>query len=58
MIVVETKMQEIPISCKECELKVLTPGMIMCPVLRDWLEPFEIKNGKLKLDNCPLKIKL
>lgn len=48
-------MSELPTSCKECELKVVAPGMIMCPVLKDWIEPFEYKVGKSKLDNCPLE---
>ena len=48
-------MEKIPISCKECDLRVVAPKMIMCPVLHDWIEPFEFKNGKTKLENCPLE---
>ena len=57
MIIIKTNMTEIPKNCKECEIKVIAPNMIMCPILHDWLEPFEFKNGKTKLDNCPLEDK-
>lgn len=55
-IIIKTKMTEIPKTCKECELRVLAPNMIMCGYLKDWLEPFQYKKGKVKLDNCPLEV--
>lgn len=55
MIIIKTQMKELPNSCKECKLKVIAQGMIMCPVLHDWIEPFEFKGGKVKLENCPLE---
>ena len=57
MIIIKTNMTELPKNCKECEIKVIAPNMIMCPILHDWLEPFEFKKGKTKLDNCPLEEK-
>lgn len=56
MIIIKTKMDKIPISCKECDLRVVAPKMIMCPINHDWLEPFQYKKGKVKLDNCPLEV--
>lgn len=55
MIIIKTNMEKTPTSCKECDLRVVAPKMIMCPVLHDWIEPFEFKNGKVKLENCPLE---
>lgn len=54
MVIIKTNMSKLPTNCKDCELKVAAPGMIMCPVLHDWIEPFEFQNGKVKLDKCPL----
>lgn len=54
-IIVKTKMTEIPASCKECSLSIKGFGNIGCPILRDWLEPFQYRNGQEKLDNCPLE---
>lgn len=55
MIIIKTKMVAIPNSCKECRISVKGFENIGCPVLHDWLEPYEYKNGKVKLDNCPLE---
>ena len=55
MIIIKTKMTEIPTSCKECSISLKSYGNIGCPILRDWLEPFQYKNDKVKLDNCPLE---
>lgn len=55
MIIIKTKMIEIPNSCKECELHTFSLGVLACPVVRDWIEPQEFRNGKKKLDNCPLE---
>lgn len=48
-------MTKIPNSCKECDLRSVAHGIIMCGVVKDWLEPFEFRNGKVKLDSCPLE---
>lgn len=48
-------MNKLPNSCKECDIRVVAHGVIMCGILKDWLEPFEYRNGKTKLDNCPLE---
>lgn len=45
-----------PNSCKDCEISSKAYGNLLCPILHDWLEPFEIRSGKTKLDNCPLEI--
>ena len=55
MIIIKTNMTEIPTSCKECKLSIKGFGAIGCPINRDWLEPFQYKNDKVKLDNCPLE---
>ena len=55
MIIIKTKMTEIPTSRKECSISLKSYGNIGCPILRDWLEPFQYKNDKVKLDNCPLE---
>lgn len=55
MIIIKTKMTEIPKSCKECEVSAKGFGNIMCPILKNWLEPFEIRAGKVKLEGCPLE---
>lgn len=54
-IIIKTEMKDLPNSCKECDLSVKGYGNTMCPFLRDWLEPFEIRSGKTKLDKCPLE---
>ena len=46
---------EIPKSCSECKLSAKCYGTIMCPILKDWIEPFEIEEGKKKLKDCPLE---
>ena len=56
MIIVKTNMTEIPNSCKDCELVVKTFGVYLCPLLKDWIERWQIaEKTKLRLDNCPLK---
>ena len=55
MIVIKTKMTKLPNSCKECDLRVVAHGVMMCPINKDWLETWEYRNGKTKLDNCPLE---
>ena len=55
MIIAKTNMTEIPKSCKECKLVLINYGLVACPILRDWLEPFQYRNGQEKLDNCPLE---
>ena len=55
MIIIKTKMTKIPNSCKECEISSKAYGNVMCGVLKDWIEPYERKSGKVKLDNCPLE---
>lgn len=55
MIVVKTNMLEIPESCNECSLCYKTFGVWLCPLLKNWIEHWEIKAGKKKLDNCPLE---
>lgn len=54
-VIVKTKMTEIPNSCSECKLSAKCYGTIMCPILKDWIEPFEIEEGKKKLKGCPLE---
>lgn len=56
MIAVKTKMSKLPATCKECELHVVALNMIGCPILTDWIEPFQFRRGKTKFDNCPLEI--
>lgn len=48
-------MTKLPKSCKECELRVVALGMIGCRYLGDWIEPFEYRKDKLKLEKCPLE---
>ena len=49
-------MTEIPNSCKECELVVKTFGVYLCPLLKDWIERWQIaEKTKLRPDNCPLE---
>lgn len=55
MIIIKTKMMEIPTSCKECSISLINYGLVACPILRDWLEGWQIKAGKVKQDNCPLE---
>lgn len=54
-IIIKTNMTEIPASCKDCEISLKGFRNIGCPILRDWLEPFQYKNDKVKLDGCPLE---
>ena len=55
MIIIKTNMTEIPNSCKDCVYVVKNYGLLLCPFLRDWLEGWQIKAGKVKQDNCPLE---
>ena len=55
MIIIKTKMKELPKSCKECDLHVFGNGVIMCGVCRDWLTPQEFREGRIKLETCPLE---
>lgn len=55
MIIVKTNMTELPKSCKDCILSVKAYGNVMCAVKKDWLETWEIRSGKVKLDGCPLE---
>ena len=56
MTIVKTNMTEIPNSCKECELVVKTFGVYLCPLLKDWIERWQIaEQNKLKPENCPLE---
>lgn len=55
MIIVKTEMAEIPQSCNDCQISMKGYGLISCPILKDWLEPFEIEEGKKKLKDCPLE---
>lgn len=55
MIIIKTKMNKLPNSCKECDLRSVALGMIGCRYLGDWIEPFEHRNGKTKLEKCPLE---
>lgn len=48
-------MNKLPNSCKECDLRVVAHSVMMCPINKDWLETWEYRNGKTKLDNCPLE---
>lgn len=56
MIIVKTKMTKLPNSCKECELSVRAYGNILCSVAKDWLEPFEYRGDRKKIENCPLEV--
>ena len=55
MIIIKTKMKELPTNCKECELHIFMWGNLGCVVTRDWIETWQWKEGKKKLDNCPLE---
>lgn len=57
MIIIKTNMTKLPNTCKECELRTIGNGVIMCGVKKDWIELWEYKSGKVKLDNCPLEEK-
>lgn len=54
MVIVKTKMSKIPASCKECELVLHKMDVWVCPLLKNWLEQWQIDNGKVKQDDCPL----
>ena len=55
MIVVKTKMTEIPNSCKECQYSYRTFGVVLCPLLKEWLEKWQIAEGQKKIKGCPLE---
>lgn len=54
-IIIKTKMAEMPTNCKECTLHIFMWGVLGCPLCKDWIEPQEFRNGKVKLENCPLE---
>ena len=55
MVVAKTEMNEKPKTCSECKISLSGYGLISCPILKNWLEQWEIEEGKTKLDNCPLE---
>ena len=55
-IIIKTNMEKLPQSCRECELRVVGNGVIMCSVSKNWIELWEYKDGKTKLDECPLEV--
>lgn len=57
MIIAKTTMTEMPKSCKECKLVLINYGLVACPILREWLEDWQIKEGQTKLNDCPLEQK-
>ena len=57
MIIAKTTMTEMPKSCKECSISLKSYGLVACPILRDWLERWQIKEGQTKLNDCPLEQK-
>lgn len=57
MIIAKTTMTEMPKSCKECKLVLINYGLVACPILREWLEDWQIKEGQTKLNDCPLEEK-
>lgn len=58
MIIIKTKIQTMPLSCKECSYHLVTffgdDVLIGCPILKNWITKEERKNGKQKLEDCPL----
>lgn len=55
MIIIKTNMTAIPKTCKECELRTVGNGIIMCAILKDWIEVWEYREGRTKFKNCPLE---
>lgn len=55
MVIVKTKMREIPETCRECELHVFMQGNVGCIYAREWIEPYQWSEGKKKLEDCPLE---
>ena len=55
MVTIKTKMETMPNSCKECQYSYRSFGVYLCPLLKNWLEKWEMHEGKLKLDDCPLE---
>lgn len=56
MIIIKTKMTKLPDSCKECELSIRAYGNILCGLTKDWLEPFEYRGDRKKIEICPLEV--
>ena len=56
MIIIKTKMTKLPKSCKDCELSVKAYGNVLCGLTKDWLEPFEYKGERVKIETCPLEV--
>lgn len=55
MIIIKTKMKELPKNCRECELRVISNGAILCGVLKDFMSVEEYRCGRTKFENCPLE---
>lgn len=57
VIIVKTKLSDIPNNCKECyyHIQSFMTSDIGCPLIKDWINIEEWKKGKRKLDNCPLE---
>ena len=53
-VIVKTKMTDLPNSCKECEFWFQTYGLVVCPLLREWIEDWQWKEGMRKQEKCPL----
>ena len=53
-IIIRTNLSEIPNSCRECKYHIFMWGNLSCPFCKDWIEPFEYRQGKKKLEDCPL----
>ena len=57
MIIVKTNMTEIPKSCKECQFGFINYGLVICPLLKNWIEDWQWAEGMRKQENCPLEQK-
>lgn len=55
MIIIKTNMEKLPQSCRECELRVISNGAILCGVLKDFMSVEEYRCGRTKFENCPLE---
>lgn len=54
-IIIKTNMSEVPTDCKKCEYVSIGYGLILCPIVHNWIEVWEYNTGRKKLDNCPLE---
>lgn len=50
-------MTEIPKSCKECQFGFINYGLVICPLLKNWIEDWQWAEGMRKQENCPLEQK-